>query len=208
MGIATFSSKPSEWEDYINRLENCFIAHDMKEGVKNRAILLSKSRAATYKLICSLVALTKPSEVDYKDLLTKVKAHFALTLSTIVQRYKFKCVCQQSKTVAAYVARLRALSTHYDYGNMLDHLLRDRLVCGKADIRLQCRLWQNQILTFPKGVEIAQAAETMEIPQGTTNKVFVPVIVVVEPTQLLLVLTKRQHVISVKELQSVVLLKS
>ena len=90
MGIGTFSGEPTEWEDYVDYLENYCIAHDVKEAEKKRAILLSESGAATYKLIRSLVAPTKPNEVDYKDLLAKAKAHFAPTPSTIGQRgYKF-----------------------------------------------------------------------------------------------------------------------
>ena len=180
MGIGTFSGEPSEWEDYVDRLENYFVAHDVKEDAKKRAILLSESGAATYKLLCSLVAPTKPSEVEYKDLLTKAKAHFAPTPSTIVQRYKFNTrVRQQGETVAAYIAELRALSTHCDYGNMLEDLLRDRLVCGIADLRLQRRLLAEPNLTFSKAVEIAQAAETAEkdsksmIPQPSTIYYFI-----------------------------------
>ena len=112
---------------YVDRLESYFIAHGGKEDVKKRAILLSESGAAIYKLICSLVATTKPSEVDRQDLLTKVKAHFAPTPSTITQCYKFNTrVHQQGKTVAVYIVKLCALSTHYDYSNMLEDLLRDR----------------------------------------------------------------------------------
>ena len=163
MGIGTFSGEPTEWEDYVDCLENYFVAHDVKEDEKKRAILLSESGAATYKLIRSLVAPRKPNEVDYKDLLTKAKAHFAPTCSTIVQRYKFNIrVRQPGKTVAAYVAELRTLSTHCAYGEMLEDLLRDRLVCGISDVRLQCRLLAEPNLTFNKAVEIAQATETVE----------------------------------------------
>ncbi|XP_065891685.1 uncharacterized protein [Dysidea avara] len=175
MGIGTFSGEPSEWEDYVDRLENYFIAHDVKEAEKKREILLSESGVAAYKLIRSLVAPTKPNEVDYKDLLAKVKAHFAPTPSTIVQRYKFNTrVRQQGETVAADVAELRALSTRA-YSDMLEDLLRDRLVCGIGDIRLQRRLLAEPNLTFAKAVQIAQASETAKkdskcmVPQGTPN---------------------------------------
>ena len=60
---------------------------------------------------------------------------------------------------------------------MLEDLLRDRLVCGIGDIRLQRRLLAKPNLTFAKAVQIAQASETAEkdsksmIPQGTPNNV-------------------------------------
>jgi len=147
----------------FDRLESYFVAHDVKDDGKKRAILLSESGAATYKLIRSLVAPQKPIEVDYKDLLAKAKAHFAPTPSTIVQCYKFNTrVRQQGESVAGYIAELRALSTHCDYSEMLEDLLRDRFVCGIADNNLQHRLLAESKLTFARGVEIAQATETTE----------------------------------------------
>ena len=48
MGIGAFSGEPTEWEDYVDRLENYFVAHDVKEDVKKRAILLSESAWSSY----------------------------------------------------------------------------------------------------------------------------------------------------------------
>ena len=88
-GFDAFSGEPTEWEDYVERMENYFIAHDIKSDGKKRAVLLSECGAATYKLIRSLVVPHKPSEVDYKELLVKAKGHFAPAPSCIVERYKF-----------------------------------------------------------------------------------------------------------------------
>ena len=45
-------------EDYLERLENYFIVHDMKTEAKKRAaVLLIKCGMATYKLIKCLIAL-------------------------------------------------------------------------------------------------------------------------------------------------------
>ena len=121
---------------YVDHLENYFIAHDGKEDVKKRAILLCESGVATYKLILSLMAPTKPSDMDYKDLLTKAKAYFAPTPSTIAQQYKLNTqVHQQGETVAAHIAELCALSMHCDYSDMLKDL----------DLIADTGYWQNQI---------------------------------------------------------------
>ena len=53
--MIAFSGEPTEWEDYVERLENYFVAHDIKSEAKKKAVLLSECGAATYKLIRSLV---------------------------------------------------------------------------------------------------------------------------------------------------------
>ena len=45
---------------------------------------------------------------------------------------------------------------------MLDEMLRDRLVCGIADSRVQCRLLAEPDLTLKTALELAQAHEMAE----------------------------------------------
>ena len=87
-GIGVLSGELTEWEDYVERLENYFVAHDIKTEAKKRAVVLSECGVATYKLIESLIALQKPSDVEYKVFLEKAKQHFAPTPSCIVDHYK------------------------------------------------------------------------------------------------------------------------
>lgn len=47
--------------------------------------------------------------------------------------------------MAAYVARLRELAQFCEYGETLEDMLRDRLVCGIQDER-----WQRQLLAVPE----------------------------------------------------------
>ena len=169
--FGAFSGEPTEWEDYVERMENYFIAHDIKSDGKKRAVLLSECGAATYKLIRSLVVPHKPSEVDYKELLVKAKGHFAPAPSCIVERYKFNTRVQQpSESVAAFVAQLRALSTHCEFGDMLEDMLRDRIVCGISDSRIQRRLLAEPKLTYAKAVELSQSMEAAD----KNSKVILP----------------------------------
>ncbi len=48
-----------------------------------------------------------------------------------MQRFKFNSRKRQpNETVADYVAVLRELAQHCNYGDKLQEMLRDRLVCG------------------------------------------------------------------------------
>ena len=60
-----------------------------------------------------------------------MKAHREPTPSVIVQRYQFNSRQRStSETVAEYVAALCKLAEHCNFGDTLDEMLRDRLVCG------------------------------------------------------------------------------
>ena len=64
----------------------------------------------------------------------------------------------------SYVAELRRLSEHCGFGTaeQLDAMLRDRLVVGVQDARVQKRLLAEPDLKFKKAFELAQAMETAE----------------------------------------------
>lgn len=69
---------------------------------------------------------------------------------------------KQGKSIGDYVAQLRKLSEHCNFGDTLDSMLRDRLVCGCNDHRLQCKLLAEPDLTFTKAFNIAKAVEMAE----------------------------------------------
>ena len=58
-----------------------------------------------YKIIRSVVASEKPTEVSYANLTKKVREHFSSKPSPIVQRFKFNtCVHRSGEKIAVYVA--------------------------------------------------------------------------------------------------------
>lgn len=63
------------------------------------------------------------------------------------------------ETVTEYVAVLRELAQHCNYGDKLKEMLHDRLVCGIADDRIQRRLLAEPELTFDRALKVAQAIE-------------------------------------------------
>ena len=64
--------------------------------------------------------------------------------------------------MAEYVAALRKLAEHCNFGEALDEMLRDRLVCGIANPTVQKCLLAEPELTLTKAVIIAQAVELAE----------------------------------------------
>ena len=68
----------------------------------------------------------------------------------------------EEETVANYVASLRAIAKYCDYGDTLNMMLRDRLVCGINHQVIQRRLLAEKSLTFDKALEISLAAEAAD----------------------------------------------
>ena len=64
--------------------------------------------------------------------------------------------------MATFVAELRRLTKYCDFGITLEDMLRDRLVCGVNDDRIQRRLLSELNLTFARAFELAQALESAE----------------------------------------------
>lgn len=158
--LSAFDLKEQTWEEYCEILEQFFEANGIDDGEKQRAILISVVGPATYKLIRNLVSPDKPSSKTYGQVKTLMKEHFNPKPSEIVQRYKFDSRTRQPmETVSTYVAELRQLAHDCNYGTTLEQMLRDRLVCGINDDRIQRRLLSETDLTFEKAFKIAVAAE-------------------------------------------------
>ena len=65
----------------------------------------------------------------------------------------------KGETIAAYVAELRALAEHCDFGDSLSTMLQDRLVCGVNHEGIQHRLLAEKDLTYKKAHELAVTLE-------------------------------------------------
>ena len=161
--IGEFDGSAEGWISYIERLECYFAANDVTQAGKRRAILLACCGAATYGLIRSLATPNKPTDISYRELVDHVQNHLNPRPSLIVQRFKFNSRTQQpGESIASYVAELRRLSEHCGYGQSLDEMLRDHLVCSMAQVRTQQHLLAKVDLTFEKAMKIAQAIELAE----------------------------------------------
>ena len=135
-------------------MEEYFTANDVDDADKQRALLLSNVGPETYQLIRSLVAPDKPKDKTFVALVKLVAD------SVIVQRFHFNTRSQKDgETVAGFLAELRRLTEHREFGATLEDMLRDRLMCGVRDIRVQRRLLAEDKLTFKKAFDLAQGSE-------------------------------------------------
>ena len=146
--IAEFDSSQDDWPQYMESLGYFFNANGIESMEKKRAVLLTLIGATTYKILHSLAAPSKPGEKTYQELIQALTAHFSPTPSPIMCRFKFLSRCHQlGESIAVFVSQLRCLSENCGFGNTLEDVLRDRLVCGIRDVQSRSSSWQNMIST-------------------------------------------------------------
>ena len=158
-----FDSSKEDWQSYTERLAQHFKANDITDADKKRAILLSNCGPATYRQIKSVLTPKTPDTVDYMDIVASMSHHLQPVPSETVQRYLFHSRIQKShESISVFVAELKKLSEHCNFGDNLDQMLRDRLVCGVADERWQKRLLAEEKLTFDSALKIVLALEAAD----------------------------------------------
>ena len=161
--MTPFVPGSEDWRAYVERLDQYFVANGVEDAAKKRAILLSVCGVKTYQLMRDLVSPAKPADKTYGEIVDVVTKHYSPKPSAIMQRFKFNSRARaKEESIPAYVAALRQLSEFCEYGDTLQHMLRDRLVCGVNDEKMQRRLLSEPNLTYEKGLQLALAMETAE----------------------------------------------
>ena len=159
--IDEFDSATEEWKQYEERLGHFFSANGIDKDEKKRAVLLTLIGPTTYKLLSNLIAPQKPGGVEYSSLVKTLADHFSPTPSEIVQRFKFNSRSRrQGESVATFVAELRAIAAWCNFGETLEAMLRDRIVCGINDSTIQKRLLAESKLTYQQELDLARGLET------------------------------------------------
>ena len=184
--IEAFDPDSDDWPQYVERMEEMFKANNLtgeSKADKRRAIFLTVVGKRTYNILRSLLSPVKPSEKTFEELTTALSHHFSPPPSEVMQRLRFNSRLRKpGESVSAFVAELRKLSEHCNFGDALDKASRDRIVGGINDEVIQKKLLSERELTYKRAVEIAQGVETsdanlreMKVPQK-------PVTVKTEPS--------------------------
>ena len=127
--IGKFISATGNWTQYIERMNQFFIANKICEEPRKKAILLSSGGAGPYSLMRNLAAPAKPSDKSYNELVRVMNEHQNPKPSVITERYKFnKKDRQPGESIPFHVTELKHLSGHCDFGVTLEDMIRDRLV--------------------------------------------------------------------------------
>ena len=158
--IEPFDESVENWTSYVERLEEYFKVNKVDNNMKVSA-LLSLVGGKTYSLLRNLTLPDKPADKNFDDIVKLLKEHLSPKPSIIAERFRFhRRQQQEGESVNEYVAVLKKLAEHCEFGENLNDTLRDRLVCGLKNEQIQKQLLSKSTLTLPKATEIAVAMET------------------------------------------------
>ena len=138
-----------------------FSASKITDDDKKRQVFLTCVGTESFHLMKTLVAPAKLDTKTVDELADLVQAHLDPKPSIIVSRYKFNSRNRKAgEPVADYIVHLRQLAEDCDFKASLNDILRDRLVCGVNDDRIQLKLLaEKDTLTFENAMDLALAME-------------------------------------------------
>ena len=158
--VGPYDSAEEEWETYVERVEIYLDANKITDAGQKRDVLLSVCGAKTHHILRDLLAPEKPKSCSYVDIVKRLADHFNPKQGVAVKRYQFNSRSRQpGESISKYVAELRHLAIGCEFGDSLSEMLRDRLVCGINDPRMQRRLLSESDLHFDKALKTALAME-------------------------------------------------
>ncbi|XP_048580358.1 uncharacterized protein K02A2.6-like [Nematostella vectensis] len=144
---------------YVERLELFFDANNINED-KKTASLLSLIGPKTYNLLRGLTSPRKPKDKTYQEIIEILEGHLSPPPLEIGERYKFHQRNQVlGEDINAFVASLKQMTEHCNFGEFLPQALRDRFGCGLANESISKKLLCERDLTLEKAVTIAKAME-------------------------------------------------
>ena len=160
--VGEFCAEQEDFSCYAERLGQYLIANEVAEDKQN-AVFLTVIGSQAYALLKSLLAPTVPSEETYANLVKTLTEYYAPKPLIIAERFKFHSRNQrEGEGVAAYLAELRRLTAHCEFGAFLEEALRDRFVCGLRNQATQRRLLAVDQLTLKLAADTAIAMELAE----------------------------------------------
>ena len=143
-----FDPATEDIEAYLKRVVLFFAANKTEKA--DQVVNVIGGKTYMYSLLRDLVAPAKPSARMMAQLKKTLKDHFTPKRVTIAECFYFYRRNQSvGETVVEYVAELRRLSTHCEFGDFLERTLRDRFVCGLCNEATQRKLlMESSVINF------------------------------------------------------------
>ena len=148
------------WPKWLKRLERYRVA----SGLKNKpnadqvSILLYGMGDCADDILSTL---TVNEEIDtYDDVKTALDEYFKVRRNVICERARFNKQTQSpGEPVDTFIQDLYKLSESCDYGNLIEDLIRDRIVDGVYSDALSDSLQAKSDLSLQKAIELSRQAE-------------------------------------------------
>ncbi|XP_038106859.1 uncharacterized protein K02A2.6-like [Culex quinquefasciatus] len=165
-----FDGDVDEWQAFREQLEQYFVACDVKEEEKKKAVLINHCEPKTYKLLRDLCMPKVPSAKKYDELCDLFAKHFTPPVIVHKERRLFWRATRGTdppESVNAWAARVKNLASNCKMGDHLQHSLVDKFVDGLEGKAYERICEEDEKLTLEKALEIAVKYEPEEPRQSS-----------------------------------------
>ena len=144
--LREFEYNSSDWSVFKPRLENYFIANEIVEDAKKRAIFLNLLSESSYSLVASLSIPACPEAKAYADLIKIFNDYFAKQEAVFAARFKFyESAMLFGESAKEWSARVLRLASQCDYSNAeVELMVRDKFIVGFLAGPVRDRLFEEE----------------------------------------------------------------
>ncbi|UYV67442.1 hypothetical protein LAZ67_5000618 [Cordylochernes scorpioides] len=130
---------------------------------KKKAYLLTLMGSKTYGVLKNLCSPILPKNKTFDNLIDILKRHFSPKRSIVVERFIFfKRMQLKEESISDYLVEIKRLASSCNFGNFLEDSLRDKMVCGLYNAKIQNRILSEGDISLAKIIEIALSMEAAE----------------------------------------------
>lgn len=171
--LPEFDPKKQDWDVHLKRLQQFFIANEITDEEKKRAIVLNTLTEEAYKLTINLCIPKKPEDTEYNAIVNILSGHYSRKRAIFAERYRFYRLQKKvSETLEEWLLRVKEGAIYCDFENTLDMVLRDKFITGMDPGKVLDRLFlEDNKLTLARAVELAQNTDSAQIGYGLNKDI-------------------------------------
>lgn len=178
--VGEFDPSSETFTSYFQRLDQFFVTNDigkcataavvLEAGKKKVALTISVIGKKTYGTLRDLCSPENPKGKTFEALCELLQEHFKPKRLEVAESYRFHPCCQEeNESVSVYSVQLRHLASTCNFGEFLNHSLRDQFVCGIRNPATRKKLL-GQDGTFQEALQVTiadeiVAKETLQVQQ-------------------------------------------
>ncbi|UYV81492.1 K02A2.6-like, partial [Cordylochernes scorpioides] len=161
-GFEEYNEETETFETFYERLEQFLILEEAGDE-KKKAYLLTLMGSKTYGVLKNLCSPILPKDKTFDNLIDILKRHFSPKRSIVVERFIFfKRMQLKEENISDYLVEIKRLASSCNFGNFLEDSLRDKMVCGLYNAKIQNRILSEGDISLAKVIEIALSMEAAE----------------------------------------------
>lgn len=160
------------WKRFKRQFENFLIATECNEKAANIKVAMFLNMIGDEAVdVFESFNLAADQQADYNAVITAMQNFCKPRKNTVYERYMFYQRNQNDgEQFDTFLMDIRQLARSCEFGDNENEMLRDRIVMGIADKRMQAKLLEAQALTYDNAVDKCRAGEATKEQTKQMNK--------------------------------------